>query len=88
MKTALPEKAYSSMESKFKDLSAGLGTVLFFENKDTWDKLVHSSPMAAPMVGPWGNVVSGMAQYIGMNFLSATLYCYNLLQAPDLLMVC
>lgn len=67
MQVALPAEAYASMESKFKDLSAGLGTVLFFENQETWDNLVKTSPRAAPMVSPWGNVVSGMAQYIGKN---------------------
>lgn len=65
LESALPADAFKKMKTKVQGLAAGIGTILFFENQNTWDKLVEQSPRSKPMAEPWSNVVSGMLQYTG-----------------------
>lgn len=74
MQSAMPAEAFAHLGERIKGFAGGVGSVLFFENQDTLDALAKKTPAVQPLVVPWSNVVSGMAQYTGEKPFSACIW--------------
>jgi len=82
LRKIVPAEAFSSTEQKVDAFKAGYGTVLFFEDQNTVEKLQKDYSLYADKFPVWSDQSSGMLQFIvwtllNDNGLGATLQHYN-----------
>lgn len=63
MHSTLPSDAVPGVENRINGFTAGLGTVLFFEDQDTLDTLGKRQSMVVSLAPSWSDVASGMVQH-------------------------
>lgn len=71
LRTKVAPGNFKSTEEKINSFAAGHGTILFFEEMDTVEKLQKDFPNYAENFVPWSHQGSGMLQYAVWTALSA-----------------
>lgn len=82
LRAIVPPDKFASTEAKISSFAAGHGTVLYFEDMDTVEKLRRDVPLYAENFPIWSLESAGMLQYVVWTALSqeglgASLQHYN-----------
>ncbi|GED82805.1 nitroreductase family protein [Latilactobacillus curvatus] len=63
LKPLTPAENFPSTQAKLASFTAGVGTILFFEDQDVVKNLQENVPLYAENFPTWSEQASGMAQY-------------------------
>lgn len=64
LRKVTPAQAFKKTEGKIASFAAGEGTILYFDETATTQKLKEAFPLYAPNFEPWAEQSNGMLQFI------------------------